>query len=80
MTSGALIYNILCFFVYHIVGIVCAFLSGSTMPILSPGSPSFRAIIPHMTFDPHKRKAEGEPGISWHMTDVKLHQGGHCFT
>ena len=27
-----------------------------------PGSPSFRAIIPRMTFDPPEGKAEGEPG------------------
>ena len=34
------------------------------MPTLAsfPGSPSFRAIIPRMTFDPPEGKAEGEPG------------------
>ena len=35
-----------------------------------PGSPSFRAIIPCMTFDPPQRKAEGEPGRFCHMTRV----------
>ena len=35
-----------------------------------PGSPSFRAIIPRMTFDPPQRKAEGEPGRFCHMTRV----------
>ena len=32
-------------------------------PVASfPGSPSFRAIIPRMTFHPPEGKAEGEPG------------------
>ena len=37
---------------------------------LFSGSPSFRAIIPCMTFDPTERKAEGElePGRFCHMT------------
>ena len=35
-----------------------------------PGSPSFRAIIPCMTFDPPQRKAEGEPGRFCHMIRV----------
>ena len=35
-----------------------------------PGSPSFRAIIPRLTFDPPQRKAEGEPGRFCHMTRV----------
>ena len=35
-----------------------------------PGSPSFRAIIPRMTFDPPEGKAEGEPGRFCHMTRV----------
>ena len=33
-----------------------------------PGSPSFRAIIPRMTFDPPEIKVEGEPGRFCHMT------------
>ena len=37
-----------------------------------PGSPSFRAIIPCMTFDPPQRKAEGEPGRFCHMTRVMI--------
>ena len=37
-----------------------------------PGSPSFRAIIPRMTFDPPEGKAEGEPGRFCHMTSVML--------
>ena len=37
-----------------------------------PGSPSFRAIIPRMTFDPPVGKAEGEPGRFCHMTSVML--------
>ena len=35
-----------------------------------PGSPSFRAIIPRMTFDPPEGIAEGEPGRFCHMTSV----------
>ena len=37
-----------------------------------PGSPSFRAIVPRMTFDPPEGKAEGEPGRFCHMTSVML--------
>ena len=37
-----------------------------------PGSPSFHAIIPRMTFDPPQGKAEGEPGRFCHMTRVML--------
>ena len=37
-----------------------------------PGSPSFRAIIPCMTFDPPEGKVEGEPGRFCHMTSVML--------
>ena len=32
------------------------------MRLSFPGFPSFRAIIPCMTFDPPERKAEGDPG------------------
>ena len=32
-----------------------------------------------MTFEP-QGKAEGGPGTSWHVIDVKLRQGGHRFT
>ena len=35
------------------------------MRLSFPGSPSFRAIIPLMTFDPPERKAEGDPGRFW---------------
>ena len=35
-----------------------------------PGSPSFRAIIPRVTFDPPEGKAEREPGRFCHMTSV----------
>ena len=37
-----------------------------------PGSPSFRAIIPFITFDPPEGKAEGEPGRFCHMTSIML--------
>ena len=37
-----------------------------------PASPSFRAIIPCMTFDPPEGKAEREPGRFCHMTSVTL--------
>ena len=37
-----------------------------------PGSPSYRAIIPRMTFDRPVGKAEGEPGRFCHMTSVML--------
>ena len=38
-----------------------------------PGSPSFHAIIPCMTFDPPEGKSEGEAGRFCHMTSVMLH-------
>ena len=37
---------------------------------LSPGSPSPHTIILRMTFDP-EGKAEGEPGIFWHVSNRK---------
>ena len=46
--------------------------SRSDMVASFPGSPSFHAIIPRMTFDPPERKAEGEPGRFCHMTSVML--------
>ena len=46
---------------------------GSRVGVASfPGSPSFRTIIPRMTFDPPEGKAEGEPGRFYHMTSVML--------
>ena len=46
---------------------------GASLRVASfPGSPSFRAIIPRMTFDPPEGKAEGEPGRFCHMTSVML--------
>lgn len=48
--------------------------SSSANLALSPGSPLFNAIIPHVTFDQPERKAEGEPGIFWHVIYVTLRQ------
>ena len=45
---------------------------GGVCVALLPRSPSFRAIIPLITYNPTVRIAEGEPGTSWHLIDVKL--------
>ena len=45
-----------------------------------PGSPSFCAIIPRMTFDPPERKAGGEPGRFCHMTTVMPRHFLHLYT
>ena len=52
--------------------VVCTTLQEWVAIASFPGSPSFRAIIPRMTFDPPEGKAEGEPGRFCHMTSVML--------
>ena len=51
---------------------ICIMSTGLPRLASFPGSPSFRAIIPRMTFDPPEGKAEGEPGRFCHMTSVML--------